>query len=217
MIRNRNFIAALLLLLGTGALSTTVALRPTPVVVATNLERLPMEIDGYHAVEDSFPESVYKELNADKHVYRHYRAADGSVIDLYIGYYGTAKGGRTGHNPYACLPSAGAAIVDAKQIYLQQASAHRTVPVNYILARKDGLNMIMLHWYQMAGNTVVSTGLRQNTERFLGKVIRNRNDGAYVQLIATVSDNEIPTATKKLEKLSSSVSDLIPTYWPKEQ
>jgi hypothetical protein len=81
--------------------------RGEPVVVKTNLENLPMEIAGYKATDVFFSKAVYDELNADKHVYRHYRSSDGQQVDLYIGYYGTAKGGRTGHNPYACLPSSG--------------------------------------------------------------------------------------------------------------
>lgn len=41
-----------------------------------------MEIGEYHGTEDHFPASVYKELSADQHVYRHYRASDGIQIDL---------------------------------------------------------------------------------------------------------------------------------------
>ena len=104
---NKSFTLSLIILLATIASVGAIASRVEPVVVKTNLENLPMEIAGFKATEDFLPESVYKKLNADKHVYRHYRSADGKQVDLYIGYYGTAKGGRTGHNPYACLPGAG--------------------------------------------------------------------------------------------------------------
>jgi EpsI family protein len=77
-----------------------------------------MEIAGFKATEDSFSDAVYKELNADMHVYRHYRSDDGRQVDLYIGYYGTAKGGRTPHNPYGCLPGAGWGIVEDQRIDL---------------------------------------------------------------------------------------------------
>jgi len=214
--RNSSFITALVLLVVTGAASTLLAHRPTPVVVATNLEKIPMEIDGYRAVEDKFPESVYKELNADKHLYRHYRAADGSVIDLYIGYYGTAKGGRTGHNPYACLPGAGIAVVEAKDAFLPKAGSGGEAKVNYILARNE-YNIMMLHWYQTAGNKVVSSGLQQNVERLMGRVIKNRNDGAFVRVSATVSDKDFPGEKLKLERFAVKVLDLLPRYWPIER
>lgn len=214
--RNSSFITALVLLVVTGAASSLLAYRSIPVVVATNLEKIPLEIDGYRGVEDRFPESVYKELNADKHLYRHYRAADGSVIDLYIGYYGTAKGGRTGHNPYACLPGAGIAIVEAKDAFLPKVGNGGQARVNYILARNE-YNIMMLHWYQTAGNKVVSSGLRQNVERLLGRVIKNRNDGAFIRVSATVSDKDFPAEKQKLERFAAKVLDLLPRYWPIER
>ena len=130
------FTAALIIFAITIASVTLINNRGEPVVVATNLENLPMEINGYRGVEDSFPQSVYEELNADKHVYRHYILPDGRRIDLYIGYYGTAKGGRTGHNPYACLPGAGWGLVQSHEVALKPESYTKDVDVNYVLARK---------------------------------------------------------------------------------
>ncbi|MBU5613492.1 exosortase C-terminal domain/associated protein EpsI [Geomonas azotofigens] len=215
--RNASFITALILLLLTGVASTLMAYRPVPVVVATNLEKIPMEIDGYRAVEDTFPESVYKELNADKHVYRHYRSPDGSVIDLYIGYYGTAKGGRTGHNPYACLPGAGAAIVDTGIVDLKQLSTNRTVPVNYILAHTDDGNLVMVHWYQTARDKVVSSGWSQNLQRLKGRLLHNRSDGAFIRVSISATDKDLATQKEKAVRFSATVLNIVPSYWPLEE
>lgn len=213
----KSFAACLaMLLLAIGA-AAAVALRPVPVVVQTNLENLPMEIAGYTATEDSFSEGVYRELNADKHVYRHYRSPSGDLVDLYIGYYGTAKGGRTGHNPYACLPGAGSAIIDTGRSYLRQPGASRPVPVNFVLARKNETNTIMLHWYQTGGKTVVSTGLKQNIERFVGRILHNRNDGAFVQITASAADADVRNARKRVERFAGALVSLLPAYWPIER
>src|SRR5665811_1355673 len=110
MISNKTYGICLVSLFTTLLIAGLLSIRPKPVIARTNLEYLPKEIAGYKGVDDTFPEAVNRELNADKQLYRHYRSSDGSQIDLYIGYYGTAKGGRTGHNPYACLPGAGWAI-----------------------------------------------------------------------------------------------------------
>jgi len=214
MIQNRCFAKAFVILIATGVIGVLVAHRPTPVVVATNLEKIPIVIDEYRGVEDTFPESVYKELNADKNVYRHYRAADGSVMDLYIGYYGTAKGGRTGHNPYACLPGAGAAIVETGQIYVENSNA--VVPVNYILSRKDGANTVMLHWYQTAGSKVVSSGFAQNVQRFVGKAINNRNDGAFVRITSTTEEKDISITKAKATAFAKKILKVLPLNWPVE-
>jgi EpsI family protein len=176
-----------------------------------------MEISGYTATEDSFPEEVYRELNADKHVYRHYRSPGGDQVDLYIGYYGTAKGGRTGHNPYACLPGAGSAIIETGRSYLRQPGSSSPVAVNFVLARKNDSNTIMLHWYQTRGNTVVSTGLKKNLQRFVGRVLYNRNDGAFVQITASAADADVRNARKRVEQFAGAVLDQLPAYWPVER
>ncbi|KAB2890434.1 MAG: EpsI family protein [Desulfobulbaceae bacterium] len=191
--------------------------RHIPVVVKTNLENLPMVISGYSAVDDSFSEAVYKELNADKHLYRHYKPPTGSRVDLYIGYYGTAKGGRTGHNPYACLPGGGSVIVDTKVVNLRQSATGKSVPINYVLAKKGGENIILLHWYQTAGDTVVSSGFQQNIQRFSGRILHNRNDGAYVQITGVSSDNDVDKTRDTMVHFAEEILNLLPAYWPEEK
>ncbi|TGU70461.1 EpsI family protein [Geomonas terrae] len=214
--RNASFVTALILLVLTGAVSSLLAYRPVPVVVATNLEKLPMEIDGYHAVEDTFPESVYKELNADKNIYRHYRSADGRVIDLYIGYYGTAKGGRTGHNPYSCLPSAGSAIVETGTIDCTMSTG-KTARVNVIVARKDELNTVLLHWYQTGGTTVASSSLYQNLGRLVNRVMHNKDDGAYIQISQAAADGNVAQAKQHVRVFAGKLLDSLPAAWPVER
>jgi EpsI family protein len=191
--------------------------RGVPAVVQTNLERLPMEIAGFRGTEDSFSPSVYRVLNADSHLYRHYRSPEGSQVDLYIGYYGTAKGGRTGHNPSACLPGAGWAIVEAREMRITSPRHPEGVRVNYVKARKDGLNNVMLHWYQSAGDRVLANGLQMNLQRFLGRALHNRNDGAFVRVSMVVADERVPAAEAVATDFSGKILDLLPLYWPVEK
>jgi EpsI family protein len=214
---NKSFTTSLIILLLTIALVTLISRRGEPVVVRTNLENLPMEILSFKATEDFFPDSVYKELNADKHVYRHYRADDGKQVDLYIGYYGTAKGGRTGHNPYACLPGAGWGIVDTKSVRVTSNYYTNGVDVNYVLARKGETYESVLHWYQSAGNKVLSTGIQQNIERFKGRIFYNRNDGAFVRVSVLTNQKGIEEANSLAKSFSEKILDLLPEFWPVEQ
>jgi len=176
-----------------------------------------MEIAGFKATEDFFPDSIYKVLNADRHVYRYYRNGDGKQVDLYIGYYGTAKGGRTGHNPYACLPGAGWGIVDSRNVRLTSKYYMKGVDVNYVLARKGETYESVLHWYQSAGSKVLSTGIQQNIERFKGRVLYNRNDGAFVRISIVTNQKGIEEADSLAKSFAEKVLDLLPSYWPLEQ
>lgn len=217
MISNRAFLISVLGMVVTLVTVGGLSARPSPAVVRTNLEYLPLQIAGYNGTDDTFPESVYQELNADKHVYRHYRSGNGSQLDLYIGYYGTAKGGRTGHNPYACLPGAGWAIVDARNIRVWQPQPSSDVEVNYVQARRNGVNTVMVHWYQSAGSTVMSTGMQQNIERFWGRLLHNRNDGAFVRISTQVPDERVEDAAARVEDFAGQILQLLPGYWPVEK
>lgn len=214
---NKTFTFSLVMLLVSFCAVGVINSRPVPLVVQTNLEQLPLVIAGYSATEDSFPDSVYRELNADKHVYRHYRDQSGNQMDLYIGYYGTAKGGRTGHNPSGCLPGAGWAIVDSRKVGIRNPSQSSDVDVNSVHARRNGVNTVMVHWYQTAGTTVMSTGIQQNIERLWGRLLRNRNDGAFVQITSQVPDEMVAEAGTKVWNFAENVIQLLPKYWPVEQ
>lgn len=213
----QSFTISVIVLLTTIAMVALIARRGQPVVVKTNLENIPMEIGGYKGMDDAFPDSVYNELNADKHVYRHYRADDGREIDLYIGYYGTAKGGRTGHNPHACLSGGGWAILKAQKISAEPSYYPGGVELNHILARKGDTFVCLIHWYQSAGKKVFSTGFEQNIERFKGKILYNRNDGAFVEVYTLTTENGIEEAKLLVKNFSEKLLDLIPDYWPVEE
>jgi EpsI family protein len=213
----RNVLLSLAMLFFTFLCVTGISNRGMPRVVATNLERMPMDIGGYSGKEDRFPQSVYDELGADLHLYRHYRNTTGSEIDLYIGYYGTAKGGRTGHNPYACFPSSGWAIVESYAVPVPAIPYQDDVKVNYIMTKKGDIHLIVLHWYQSEGVKVLDTGLKQNVQRLIGKILRNRNDGAFVRLSTEVKANEVSEAKERVFAFCQKILDLMPRYWPEEK
>lgn len=214
---NKSFYLSLIILLTTIILVVAISNRGEPVVVKTNLENIPIEIAGFKGTEDFFPDSVYKELNADRHVYRHYKNSEGKEIDLYIGYYGTKKGGRTGHNPYACLPGAGWGIIEDGKISLKTSKFPDGVEVNYILAKKGDIYETVLHWYQSAGNKVLSTGVQQNIHRFIGRIFYNRNDGAFIRISVFGKEENLKEAISLVKFFSEKILDLLPEYWPIER
>ncbi|MCP3178149.1 EpsI family protein [Desulfuromonas sp. KJ2020] len=214
--RNIFFRIAFGALVLTTGLVLLVNLRGEPRVLHTNLEKLPMTIADYKGTVDAFDQSIYDALGADLHLYRHYQSTQGATLSLYIGYYGTAKGGRTGHNPFACLPGAGWGIIEADKVTVYPDHHPEGVSVNYVVARKDGINNLMLHWYQTAGDRVLSTGLQQNIERFRGRVLHNRNDGAYVQVNTLVREDNVTAEKERVCLFVQEVLELLPDYWPIE-
>ena len=213
---NKSFSLSILLLFTASMAIVIVLQREVPAVIRTNLEQIPMQIAGYTATEDFFSDGVYEELNADKHVYRHYTDSAGRQVDLYIGYYGTAKGGRTPHNPYACLPSQGWAILDAGELVIRTNYAPEGVSLNYVISRNRNINKFIIHWYQSARTKVLDSGFKRNIQRFVGKIVHNRNDGAYVQ-VTTTRVTAAEGLPEELTQYAQNILNLLPEYWPDEQ
>jgi|WetSurMetagenome_2_1015567.scaffolds.fasta_scaffold223023_2 EpsI family protein len=217
-ILNKSFVVSLATLLVTLCLTVAISMRGKPSVVETNLENIPMEISGMHGVDDSFSESVNEMLNADINVYRHYSAKNISQMDLYIGYYGTAKGGRTRqHDPLICMPSQGWTLSESHEIKLKSKDYPDGVSVNYLLSTKDDLSLTTIYWYQSAGSKVLATGIKQNIQRFLGLVTHNKNDGAFVRITTLCGTEEAKAAMYRAMSFSEEIMDILPNYWPVER
>src|SRR5207244_1770195 len=105
-------------------------------------------------------------LNADGHLLRRYEKSPAQFLWLYVGYYGTEKGGRTGHLPQYCLPGAGYQIESLGKEWIQTAGGDE-VRVNRLLARKNGEETLILYWIQSDGSRVVDSGVKMNINRFM--------------------------------------------------
>jgi EpsI family protein len=215
-ISNRTFFITMSVLAVALVMTLVISIRGIPRVVETNLKNLPMEINGMEGVDDCFPESVYKEISENRNIYRHYRSDDGRQVDLYIGYYGTAKGGRTGHNPIGCLPSQGWGLQESREIKLKCAYYPDGVSVNYLLSTKEDSIITTIYWYQSAGTKVLSNGIKQNIQRFKDKIFRNRNDGAFVRVTLLSEMTDAETAKSVASTFSERILNLLPYYWPVE-
>jgi len=212
-----SLMAAFLII--TAISSISIAYRGVPVITALNLHNFPKNIEGYVGKDDYFPQGVYDALKEDETIYRHYVSGNGDKIDLYIGYYGTAKGGRTAHNPYGCLPGGGWGIINSNKVDLippNKPKGGSKVRINHILARQGDGYVNMFHWYQTRGTIVINNGIQHNLNSFLGRILYNRNDGAFVQISIFSNLEGIARAQQIGKVFALDVIRLLSQYWPTE-
>ena len=119
------------------------------------------------------------------------------------------------HN--SCLPGVGWGLIDAREVKVPNKNYPNGVEVNYILARKGDGCVIMLHWYQSAGNRVIATGIEQNIRRFLGRIFYNRNDGAFIRVSVFSGESGIEESNSLAKYFAERILDLVPQYWPVEE
>lgn len=208
---SRNFLISLGLLISTNIIILIFSLRAEPRLMSLNLKNIPLSIAKLEGKDMPMPYPIKKILNPDLLIHRRYFASENQFIEVYILYYSTKKGGRTGHNPYACLLGAGWKIIKRSFVRLPCTNAK----VNMIVAKKGLLLLLMFHWYQVK-DKVFSSGVEQNIYRFFSKIFYNKNDSAFVEIISSINSNNVKETTKIMIKFADNLSQLIAKYWPKE-
>ncbi len=185
-------------------------------ILRDGLPGIPLEIDGWKGRDDRFDDDVYKKVDADATLLRRYERPGGAVIWLYIGYYGTRKGGRTGHTPVYCYPGAGWDI-EEKGTEAVPGPGGGDARVNRLLLRRGDVRTHVLYWMQSGDGRALNSGWRMNLHRFWRRALSNRDDGALVRLSGPV-DEDGPAAALTLQKsFAAAVLKELPRHWPEER
>jgi hypothetical protein len=94
-------------LIAVGAAAWTLALRPSLEVDTRPLASLPEQLGAWTGKDVALQDDVVSMLRADFNVQRLYQRDPGDYVWLYIGYYGTDRGGHPEHTPDACYVAQG--------------------------------------------------------------------------------------------------------------
>ena len=192
----------------------SIALRPHLVMTENRLARLPMQIGTLDGTEMHFEDSVYAALNADANLLRVYRSSAGDTVALYVGYYGTAKGGRASHLPQYCYTGQGWSIEkwDFASLEASSPSRHR---INRMIVRKGVERQLVYFWFQTEA-TVMATGLEQNWYKFQHRLLHDRSDGAFVRVSMNLTAGKEVQVEQTAKRFSEAVVPLLSTFWPNE-
>ena len=206
-----------IILLGAIYITYFVVVQPTVIVVDKKLDHFPGTFDGYTSENINMTANVVRELDTDVYLYRNY-LVEGQQVNFYVGYYGTQKGGRTGHNPNACYPSSGFAILSEELVELPVVFSHtdpERVKVTRLLISKADEKQIVYHWYQSSANKILPRGIEQNIHRFKTRLFHNRNDGAFIRVSSVVTGN-VKETDELLTDFVEKIIPLLEQYWPIE-
>jgi len=201
-------------LLGVGALAWSLALRDPLVIDPRPLEAFPREIAGWRAEDVPLESTVESILRADFNLQRVYHHPLGPRIAVYVGYYGTERGGRPEHTPWVCYPSAGWQI-DAHRTLL--VDPDRGLRVNELEVHQGGERSLVQFWYRSFRSTGLLGGADQAWDRFLGRLRHDRSDGALVRLSSPLGDEDPTVVRSRLMGFARRLDALLDTHWPAEQ
>jgi len=212
----RDFFISLILLAATLITVRTMHVGTDVVVVKKNLDRIPYTLDGMHGIDIPLEESIIRELDPDVVVYRNYISENRKPITIYIGYYGTRKGGRSTHTPEGCYPGAGWAILKEQKVTMPiDSRVGEVVTLNCLWVNRGNERQLVYHWYQSDKSKIIATGMQQNLNRFKRRLFHNRDDGAFIRVSQEIQGDDAQTKGQ-IEQFIKQLYPLLIKFWPEE-
>ena len=202
----------IVILLAVGGFAWSLQLQPALEIDASALATLPTQIELYDGHEIPLESTVESVLHADFNLQRAYYGA-GSLVWLYVGYYGTARGGRPEHTPRGCYTGAGWGIESTRTLRVVPNGELR---VNEYLVEKNGERRLVHFWYRSAQRTGMLGGWDQNIDRFMGRLTHGRADGALIRISTPLNGDDEISARGRLLGFASALDPLFAERWPTE-
>ena len=207
-------IALLVAMVAVGAGAWWLQLRPELAFDTRELQALPLRVDAWQGRSVPVEYGVERMLNADLNLQREYEIpASGEVVWMYVGYYGTERGGRPEHTPEVCYPSAGWEILTHEAMSLGEGSEQR---VNELVVERDGSQRLVHFWYHSARGAGLLDNLDVSVDHFRGRVSDGRADGALVRLSTPIDEGGAEASRSRLVSFYRGIVPEISSRWPTE-
>lgn len=187
--------------------------RPALAVDATPLAGLPTQLGRWTSAPLSLETEVEAELRADFNVLRAYRTPGEEPISLYVGYYGTARGGRPEHTPRFCYTGAGWGILSSRTVTL---SRDRDLRATEYVVQRDQERQLVQYWYRSHRRSGILGGFDQNVDRLIGMLVDGRADGALIRISSPIRDGDVDTARSRLLSFGGAIDASLADHWPIE-
>lgn len=211
---SRQALLLLVLLLATGSAAWWLTLRPEPRLDVQQLAGLPPVLNGWHAVDLEMDQAVARMLRADANLQRAYVHPLGYVVFVYIGYYGTARGGTPEHTPDICYPAQGWRIRGAEEVVLGGRRAR--LRVREFVVEQEGQMRLVHFWYRTRTSTGITSTWALRWHHFWTRLHADRADGALVRLSTPFEQGELESARSKLQAMDLAVDAALDGVWPLE-
>ena len=211
---NRGTAALLAVMFGVGAIGWWVELRPALRVEPSRLSTLPLRLDAWLGHPIPVEEAVERILEADYNLQRAYqRREDGALVWLYVGYYGTRRGGRPEHTPDQCYPSAGWRIETQRSVSIDPA---RGLRANEYVVSRESEQHVVYFWYRSHRATGMLGALDTSLDRIRGRFDGDRADGALVRISTPFLPGGEERARARLDAFARQLDPLFDQHWPVE-
>lgn len=150
-------------------------------------------------------------LRASDYLLRNFRKPEGTVANLYVGYYSSQRTGATYHSPLNCLPGSGWTLSAPGKATITTPDGNSFVANKYIIQNGDFKDM-MIYWYQGRGRNIASEYWGK-IYTVLDSVSMRRSDGAMVRVTVPITDSEQAAEQSAIE-FASAATGVLPQFVP---
>lgn len=212
-------LATIAILVLVGGLGWWLSARKPLELDAKSIERLPHQLAGWKSEDLPISDVVERMLRADSQVQRRYSNAAGAFVWLYVGYYGTERGGRPEHTPWACYPSAGWVIESSAELPLSDfpGGIGDGRMIEFVV-ELQGQRRLVHFWYATHRSAALATERALTLDHLVGRFSPSgRADGALVRISTVIDDDAVAVARGRLRKFSGPLVLELAKHWPEAQ
>lgn len=206
-------IAAIVLLIAAGTAAWWFQLRPELQPAPASLAALPLRLSSFAGIDSPVGDNVEEMLRADFNVQREYLHPLGQVVWLYVGYYGTARGGTPEHTPHACYAAHGWSVLEEQVLVTDPETGHSAVEY---LVESRGQQQLVLFWYRSYRNTGLRSTFTLQLDHVVGKLVDGRADGALIRLSTPLVGVDRAAARALLVSFARVLEPELARVWPTE-
>lgn len=209
----RNYlIVAIVVLVGGGALGNYFRFVGRSPDRPADFAAIPLQVADYAGREDYFDQVTYEVLNATSATLKHYRAPDGSMAELFVGYFESQRFGAGIHSPRHCLPGGGWQIVRHEGVVLEgPGMPERTV--NLLFIEFEGRQSLMLYWYQTRSG-VVQGEYELKLDLLKNALAMRPTDAAMVRVTVPVTGGDYEGAMARAVRFARVIDPYVQAALP---
>ncbi len=213
--KRQDGITALLLVasVAVGIGAWALALRPPLRIDAEGLAEIPLDIGGWTGRDVALETAVESMLRADFNIQRLYVDRSGNHVWLYVGYYGTDRGGRPEHTPAVCYEAQGWRIGARRRLEVAGVEGLR---VNEYRVEQGGERQLVHFWFRSFRSTGLLGTLDQTIDRMVGRLRTGRADGALVRISTALGAADEVDSRSRLLRFAAELDPQLARHWPVE-
>ena len=162
-------------------------------------------------VDRLLDDETMKVLRASDYLLRDFRKPDGTVANLYVGYYESQRTGATYHSPLNCLPGSGWVLSEPGRATISLPDGTSFIANKYVIQNGEFKNL-MIYWYQGRGRNVASEYWGK-VYTVLDSVSMRRSDGAMIRVTVPFTKSEAAAEQSAIE-FASAATAVLPQFVP---